>query len=274
MTSLPFDVAHGSVPGSHHRRSLGNNQDAAAVCTAPSSVVAAVCDGCGSTPHAEVGARLVARFLVNHGTTLLDGACPWEGPAFGQARSRAAFMEVLRLRTVEYLGGVATGLGGNRVQNVHDLLLCTALVAVVTPTVSWVATIGDGVLSINGGVQVIEQENQPAYLGYELVPRVRSALGPARLRFVERGALPTGALGSLQVASDGATALLDTAAGIPADGPSARGLGGFLQPADVARQNALQRRLVVAGVRAGRARDDTTMVSIVRREGEARDPDG
>lgn len=274
MTPLPFQVAMGSVPGARHRHSLRNNQDGAAVVTTPVGLVAAVCDGCGSAPQSEVGARLLAHFLANQGSRMLLDVGRWGPPGAAHARVRAALMETLRLRALGYLGGCAAGLGGNPVHNIQALFLCTALVAVVTPAVTWVSTIGDGVVALNGKVQIIDEDNTPVYLAYGLVADARRRLGPRRLRFVERGALPTGELCSLQVASDGAADLLRRAGEPLRDGSSPGGLEQFGQPGDVGRRNAVQRRLVVVGVRNGRARDDTTVVCIERKGGGAGGADG
>src|SRR5262245_65989568 len=53
------------VVGADHRRLDRPGQDAAAIVVAGEIGVAVVCDGCGSTPAAQVGAELGARLTAN-----------------------------------------------------------------------------------------------------------------------------------------------------------------------------------------------------------------
>jgi len=59
----PFDIASGSIIGNMHRKMNYNNQDALLLAEGEEYCVGIVCDGCGSRPHSEVGAKLTAQFL-------------------------------------------------------------------------------------------------------------------------------------------------------------------------------------------------------------------
>jgi len=55
-----FVTSYGSVRGLRSKKLGKNNQDAVAVMHSDDRIVAVVTDGCGSTEHAEVGAKLGA----------------------------------------------------------------------------------------------------------------------------------------------------------------------------------------------------------------------
>ena len=59
-----FEIAGGSVAGRSHVLAGKGNQDAYHWSVEERSLVAVVCDGCGSGAESEVGAALGARLLV------------------------------------------------------------------------------------------------------------------------------------------------------------------------------------------------------------------
>ena len=59
-----FEIAVGTVIGRDHRVSGKNNQDAFCCLMADHLIVAVVCDGCGSSPHSEVGAKIGAKIIA------------------------------------------------------------------------------------------------------------------------------------------------------------------------------------------------------------------
>lgn len=60
-----FDVAAGSVTGRDHVLAGKNNQDAWAYRHCDESLVAVVCDGCGSGKYTEIGARVMANAVAS-----------------------------------------------------------------------------------------------------------------------------------------------------------------------------------------------------------------
>ncbi|HKD75720.1 MAG TPA: protein phosphatase 2C domain-containing protein, partial [Ktedonobacterales bacterium] len=62
--AIPLLIAGGSVPGRAHLMTGRPNQDALSWVRSERALIGAVCDGCGSGAHSEVGAQLGAQLLV------------------------------------------------------------------------------------------------------------------------------------------------------------------------------------------------------------------
>jgi len=158
---LDIQIAAGSAAGRLHTLLGRNNQDAFAWARTPDAVVAVVCDGCGSSPHAEtgaqIGARLVARALA---TRLAQGADPRRPEMWSEARA-----EVL-----DTIAGLAGVLGGDPAAAVADYLLFTIIGAVITEDVVRCFSSGDGLIVVDGAPTVIGPfpDNAPPYLAYAL----------------------------------------------------------------------------------------------------------
>jgi hypothetical protein len=191
-----FQFAAGSVTGRDHVFAGRNNQDAFCVWSGPEAVVVVVADGCGSGRFSEVGARLGSRLVVQ---AILRRMKPG-----GQAPD--AMLEEVRRDVLRALGSLAGALGDSRSHTVSDLLLFTVVGAVVGPALSFVFALGDGVIAVNGDVRVLDSPgNAPAYLAYGLDGSDGGADAP---RFTIHCRLPTDALETLLVASDGAADLI------------------------------------------------------------------
>ena len=65
MASTALALAGGSVTGRLHVAAGRPNQDAWHWVATDAALVACVCDGCGSSPHSELGAQLGARLLAS-----------------------------------------------------------------------------------------------------------------------------------------------------------------------------------------------------------------
>ena len=59
-----FESAGGSVTGRNHIKAGKNNQDAYDIFSDDHCTLAVVCDGCGSCPHSEVGAKIGAKLWL------------------------------------------------------------------------------------------------------------------------------------------------------------------------------------------------------------------
>jgi hypothetical protein len=193
----PFAWAAGSVVGSDHRRAGRNCQDAVRILADADALVAVVADGCGSAPHSEVGAHLLAQLLAVH----LLAAAPAVSIGGAAAAARAL------ADAVSALDGLADALAGARPDGrrraVHDHLLATAVAAVVTRERTVVLCAGDGVWGINGELRVVSAAgNAPPYPAYRLLG---GAFGAADV-VVWDG--PTAAVDTLLLATDGAAELL------------------------------------------------------------------
>jgi hypothetical protein len=177
MKYTNYEIAGGSVAGRLHARAGRNNQDAFAWAEREGIVAAAVCDGCGSAPHSEAGARMGARIaveeLLRHGTDL------------------AAVREAIVGR-LEQIDAALQGAGA-------EYLLFTLIAAVVTPEEAVVFTCGDGLIGVNGEIRAIGPDEAPPYLAYAL-------LG-GEAEFIVQCRLPASGLDSLALGSDGAIEL-------------------------------------------------------------------
>lgn len=231
-----FEVAGGSVPGRAHAAAGRNNQDAFTWANVGDGVVAVVCDGCGSSPHSEVGAKLGARLLVRAVVARLAERAPLE------ATLEAARMDVLaRLRLV---AGAMSGPGEYGAAVLAHFLF-TVVGAVVSEDAVTTFTLGDGLVAIDGARRVLGpfENNEPPYLGYALLGD-----GARHRGFDVRSGAPAR---SVLLGTDGAVDLDD--------------LGPYCDDDRVfANPDTLRRRLTVQS-RAARLSDDTTLVAIRRR---------
>jgi hypothetical protein len=221
----PFQIAGGSVAGADHIRAARNSHDAFGWAMTERAVIAVVCDGCGSAPHSEVGAKLGARLAVR---TIADHVDDFDGGASGWPEIERDFIGRLRL--------IADQTGG-----AYDFFLFTLVAAVITAEATSIAAAGDGVAMINGVAVPFPAvvDNAPPYLGYALLGEPPAALQPL-------AAMPTPAVQNLLIATDGA-------AHLGALAPFWTDDRYFRNP------DALRRALFIS-----KGPDDTTVVSIRR----------
>jgi len=273
MSVDEFSIAAASVPGYLHVRAHRNNQDGYALTGDGRALVAFVCDGCGSTPHPDVGAKLVARFLANRALTLLYSGGRAEPRDLGTIEARAVYLEELRQETLVFLRGIVDALGHNRRDQILDYFLFTVVGTVVTEKTTFIATIGDGVFAVNGAYVEIDQDNQPTYLAYDLItPEIGEAF-PGPRTFVEWASLPTGQLRTLLIGSDGAGMIEQTAGNPLSDGSLPGGLAQFHEPRYHQMRFATSKRLTVLGILNRRGGDDITLVALTRKESDHGTPD-
>lgn len=205
-----FAIAGGRVTGRAHQRLGHGCQDSLTWYAAADALVAVVTDGCGSSQHSEVGARLGARLLAAALVRRLERtAAP--GNASGDAPGDApgnALDGALVTRACDdmlaHLRPLAQAMGGDLARTVSEHFLFTVVGAVVTPARTLVFAIGDGVVAINGAVHVIGPfpGNCPPYPGYALL----DGSAPVALSF--QATEPTATIGSVLLATDGAGEIL------------------------------------------------------------------
>ncbi|HEY3351799.1 MAG TPA: protein phosphatase 2C domain-containing protein [Polyangia bacterium] len=254
-----FAIAGGSVTGRAHVATGKPNQDAFAWAAGPGALACVACDGCGSAPHSEVGAQLGAR---------LAAAALLERLTAGDAPSSAALRAAVHAELCATLGELAramspsmSGYGSARLaRTVEDCFLFTIVAAVVTPAETAILALGDGLLATDGDVVRLGPfpNNEPPYLGYALL---EAAPPPPRLQLQLQRVVPTAALRTLLIGTDGAAEL---AAARPLDDLWRDGRC-FANP-DVLRRRLTVLRREGAG-QPGLIVDDTTLVVVTRREG-------
>ncbi|HEX4420308.1 MAG TPA: hypothetical protein VH165_20470, partial [Kofleriaceae bacterium] len=128
---------------------------------------------------------------------------------------------------------------------VHDYFLFTIVAAAVAGDEACVWAIGDGGYAVGDRVHALGPlaDNQPSYLGYELLGRPQPAHTEAvDLRAGLRAGLCAVRAGTLVVATDGAVELGAGLYSGPGPGP---GLAGFADPRLRAHPDGLRRRLTV-----------------------------
>jgi serine/threonine protein phosphatase PrpC len=205
-----FDHAVASVIGRDH--AIGkNNQDAAYVTTGQpgmpgDDLIAVVCDGCGSTPHSEVGAKLGARLIAAQLRRLV--------PQVTEDQGVQHLMERVRLDTLAQLRMLANAMGGRLNEVIEHYFLFTIVGIVITPNRSWTFSIGDGVIFLNGErvdpgpTRLLDKDrNSPTYLAYGIMSP-GSVSASAKLDFNIHTILSTQELQSFLIATDGADHLI------------------------------------------------------------------
>ena len=259
MSSDDFHVAAASVIGANHLRTYRNNQDGICLQAGEDLLVAVVTDGCSSAPSSEVGARLGARWLGEWIPRYLD-----------LARTPDELLENVRAGLADFLRKTALLLRPEPDELAHTLeefFLFTYLAAVLQPERTLVFGQGDGVVSVNGAVKVIDSgpDNAPPYPAYALV---REALrgDPGSLLPVLHHEGPTSEVSSLLIATDGAAELVARAKEPLSSGEVPGGLEQFESGAALLEDpTVLQKRLTMLARVHHRLRDDTTVV-LVRRD--------
>jgi hypothetical protein len=211
-----FELATGTVAGREHRRLSKNNQDAYLARATPYGTIALVADGCGSTPHSEVGAwmwtRLVSAIFEQH------------LPAFWTPKfSGAQIAWILQLAAVRF-ERLAELLPGELVEVIDEFALATDVGMVSTPLVTRFFVAGDGLVVINGEVTRIDSAgNAPAYPAYGILHKDiyndhgQTATGMAHIELQFDEAIPTAELDTFLIGTDGANDLI-TSAELPIPG--------------------------------------------------------
>lgn len=290
MAIRGFEIAGGSITGRDH---LGrnevligrNNQDAFLWNLSDHGLVAVVCDGCGSSTHTEVGAKLGARLITTAIAEKLERLSP-QHPERSLDYWQGQFLERIRLDTLARLRVLAlemAGPQGSLTEIVRDYFLFTVVGLILTESQALVFAIGDGLYCLNGDASVLGPfaDNQPPYLAYGLIADGGSNDLPAgSLRFKVHRLLPTEKLTSILIGTDG-TADLKQQSGAPL--PGTKDLVGSLaqfwqDDRYFANPDAIRRRLALINrevrrldpakqtllINPGLLHDDTTLVAVRR----------
>ena len=173
-----YYVRVGGVPGQRHRIARINNQDKQQ-CRAfdvhdVTYTVGMICDGCSTqepkTSHNEVGARLLSDYATFQINLLLQAGMPLK-----------MIPEALYGRCIGYLDMIcrATVMGPPEAlwEYIRTRLLCTLLGFVSDGRQLIRFSAGDGIFIVNDRVEIIDQNDVPAYMAYHLISR--DMLGPA-----------------------------------------------------------------------------------------------
>lgn len=164
-----IQVAGGSVMGRDHRDAHKNNQDAFHHRMQSGTHILFVADGCSESTSSEVGARVILRMvteLVLKRLQAFSGLDPRFDIDFW-----SLFWERVRLDALAQIRVFAQMFDGSFSENVSGNFLAAILGAVVTPEVTVIAGVGDGVYALDGQIEILGPfpNNQPPYLAYGLI---------------------------------------------------------------------------------------------------------
>ena len=201
-----FQVADGSVVGRSHvgRGKVfvgGSNQDALAWRQLDNAVVAVVCDGCGSAPFSEFGARLGALSFVAAAQQFLTVDISTEDLL---DLSFVRVLSTVKNAAHSFLPNSFTATDDEIAAVVHNYLLFTMVGMVIRPSFTHIFSIGDGFYAINGQPYTIlpNDGNMPPYIAYNIVPPTDMA--PVQYtNFCIQERLPTEEANSLLIGTDG-----------------------------------------------------------------------
>jgi len=287
-----FEIAAGTVIGRDHRVAGKNNQDAFCCLVSDELIVAVVCDGCGSSPHSEVGAKIGARLIATELQNSLSGfsdqcrpirkddwefllSCVYSKPFLNQIETLAFGM-----------AGHQTDRDTEFFRVILNYFLFTVVGFVINPESTIVFSAGDGIFGINfqsGGILRVLGPfpgNAPPYPAYSLIGSAVVS-DPKLLGFKLQAVDLTRDIESLIIGTDGTIDLAEAAdKNIPGRDELVGPLSQFWEN-DLFFRNpdALRRRLAVINSdvsrplweerriqrSSGLLRDDTTIVSIRRK---------
>jgi hypothetical protein len=273
--TLPFEIAGGSVPGRAHVAAGRNNQDAFCWVSTGEGLVAAVCDGCGSGSHNEVGAQVGARLVAHAAARLLSSGL--DIPELLE-QVRQEVLARLRLLATEMSTGAGPSPASTHAsfyRTVSDYFLFTVVGLIITADRATTFSIGDGLIVINGDRHRLGPfaNNEPPYIGYALLPRGAGSGSSEHLAFRIHRPVPVDEIRSLLLGTDGAVDL-DGMADRAVHG-GAEGIGPLSQfwtdDRFFRNSDMVRRRLTIInrGPRGGVMSDDTTLVVVRRRAPEA-----
>lgn len=195
-----FEIAGGSVPGTNHIK-LGqpgwqNNHDAFDFASGEDYLVAVVCDGCGSIPHAEVGSKIGARLVIKHLVDLIKNE-----PTFTTSKFND-FTLYLKGALRDDLREFALRMGEKAELLVQQYFLFTIVGVVMARDFAVTFSFGDGVIAVNGQIKVIlpAEGNAPPYVGQLLAPGL---MNPKHLKFSVHNVLPLSSVNSVMIGTDG-----------------------------------------------------------------------
>ena len=202
-----FQVAGGSVIGTDHslpgKPGAKNNHDAFLWKSSPDITVAVVCDGCGSGLHSEVGAKLGAELITQ---TIINQYIQLMHYQPGARLTRENFWNRVRREVTGGLTQITGLLGPSLSQVINDYFLFTFVGVFITPNVTYVFSVGDGIYCVNGELKSLGPfpGNAPPYFAYNLTGSNLHETNSSLLDINLNEVIPTSSVESLLIATDGA----------------------------------------------------------------------
>lgn len=167
MSAQGFEIAGGTVVGRDHVRTGHNSHDA--YCWSHKDItVAVVCDGCGSSDHSEVGAKIGAKIAVD---SILKHYRA-DPDAFQYANIPNQGLLQVKRSILTKIQSLAEAMAGSFSENVSQYFLFTIVAAILDQKngKAYIFGCGDGLFYVNDIPTVMPSPNNaPAYLSYNLV---------------------------------------------------------------------------------------------------------
>lgn len=267
---LLFQMAAGSIPGTDHTKPgqpLNLNNHDAFVCRSNNgSIIGIVCDGCGSSKHSEVGAKIGARLLMqafDKYKNRLDDAAVWR---------RIEFDLISQISTLT--NAMSDPLGSDSYSSIiKEYFLFTIVGFVMTPNRTHLFHIGDGTIFVNGNDIGPPHEFAPPYISYQLTGSSLHDDASDLLHF-KITPISTPEINTLLVGTDGVADLVEHCEDhLPNKAEKVGPLSQFWTEDKFFRNNdAVRRRLALINkeivrdgtIFYGPLRDDTTLISLRR----------
>ena len=197
-----FELATGSVLGRNHILAEKNNQDALHYFSLPALTIAIVCDGCGSSKHSEIGAKI--------GSRLITESISRHANDFNQSNKIALALESVRQDVLSQIRTLSIAMGDNFNQTIIDYFLFTAIGVIITPKLTTTFYLGDGLTIINGVLSTFGPfpNNEPPYLGYGLLNSSKVTLRSELIQFQINLLTTTADVQSILIGTDGLNDLI------------------------------------------------------------------
>ncbi len=267
-----FDVRGGTIGGREHAIAGRNNQDAYGWRAGDHGLVAVVCDGCGSGAHNEVGAKVGAALIPQALLALLPSDEP---PHALLQRAYRRVIDSLH-RIACDMSGADAGAGATALlrRTVQDYWLFTVVGLFVTKESLTLFSRGDGLIVMDGDRLPLGPfpNNEPPYLGYDLLGEVANRSLQCPSGFALHRTVPLHEIGFVLLGTDGVLDLEAMADRSLHDRPGRVGpLSQFwAEPCVFRNVDGIRRRLTVIhrGPHGGVLPDDTTVVVVRHRRGE------
>ena len=218
-SALPsdFQTAGGSVVRKSYHKDPKNNQDAYDIISNADYHIGVVCDGCGKSPHSEVGAKVGCKVIAHSIAKNLVST--------GGDMSSESFMEMIRGLTIDKIRTIAEMMGptmiaddnGNPVrlsqtETYTQYLLFTTVGFIIHKNKTTVFLLGDGITVVNGNISKFDSgpSNKPMYISYGVTGSSLADQSLKNLQF-RTWTYPTQDVQNLMVGCDGVGDLIDKA---------------------------------------------------------------
>jgi len=269
-----IEIAGGSIAGADHSKpgqpGYTNNHDSFSWKQNDDLVVAVVTDGCGSGKHSEVGSKVANAIFVK---TLFDElnqitqlGCTID--------CNEQFWKRIQTRVVAKLTVLVESMGDSISRTVNDYFLFTCVGAIITPDMTYIFSLGDGMYVLNDEVHELGPfpNNAPPYLMYNLTGSSLFDDSPELLNFQVNQQIPSDDVQTLLLGSDGMLDFINVAeSNIPGQLQLVGEVNQFWEqdkffsnPDMVRRRLAMVNKEIVTGAKIapGLLNDDTTCIVI------------